>query len=165
MTRILLFNAVLLSAFVYAVRRGGLPERWAAGMMVAAAIATFALPSIPRVSFFELEWQRVAIDLALLVGLLIIMSAADRFWPTYCAALQLVTVMTHGVRAYDPLVLAQVYWNLSSWLAYPVIAILAAGVWRHSRREAVTGPEYDWTRSRHRNERERYLSVEPQQPG
>lgn len=144
MIRVLAFNIVLLAVAAYAWRRGGGPERWTAAMFVIAGALTYLAPVIPGLTFVRLQWERVAVDMLLLCGLLAIVAVADRFWPMWCTAVHLLTVATHGVRAYDPAVLPIVYTRVSAWLAYPMLAILVAGTWRHARR-ARGGPDVDWT--------------------
>lgn len=123
---------------VYAWRRGGQPERVTAAMTATAIVATLV---VPRADFSRVVDQLLLIDGALLLGLTAVALAADRFWPLYFAALQLLTVALHGVRAYDPAILPAVYARLGGELAYPTLVILAIGTWRHVRR----GAEADWS--------------------
>lgn len=150
MTRVLVFAAVLLGTCLYAFRRGGGPERWVAALLLTAAIASYLLPHVRGYTYFHVEWQRVAIDTALLAGLVAVSLAADRFWPLYLTAFHALTVMTHGVRAYDPAVLPIVYTRVAAWLAYPGLLLLVIGVARHHRRLRAGAREFDWTFERRR---------------
>lgn len=136
--RSLLFITAATATCFYALRHGGQPERTVAIMVVLAVVITTVLP---RPHFAEIVWPLLAIDGSLLVGLLLVAMWADRFWPLYFAAVQLLAVTLHGVRAYDPTILPDVYARVGGLLAYPVLAILAIGTWRHRRRT----PEPDWS--------------------
>jgi hypothetical protein len=143
--RATLFLAATAAASAYAVRRGGQPERISAALVVAATIATMV---IPAASYRTVVWPLFAIDAALLVGLVAVALVADRFWPLYLAAVQLLTVALHGVRAYDLVILPAVYARIGGELGYLAIGILAVGTWRHWRR----GDEPDWSWQPNRGE-------------
>lgn len=136
--RAVLFYAAATATVVYAVRRGGQPERVTSAMLIIAAIGTTLLPGM---SFREVVWPLFAIDLALLIGLVALSVLADRYWPMYFAAIHLITVALHGVRAYDRTIIPTVYARLGGELAYPTLAVLAIGTWRHCQR----GRERDWS--------------------
>ncbi len=75
------------------------------------------------------------IDAALLVAFVVILLKADRYWPMWVAALQLLTMGIHAVRWFDPSLLPAAYHHLVVWLGYPVLGGIAVGTWRHDRRE------------------------------
>lgn len=151
MIRIAVFFTVLIGVCLYAMWRGGAPERVAGVMMAAAAVLTALLPVVPGVTFHIVEVPRLATDIALLAGLLVVTAYADRFWPIYCTGLHLLAVATHGVRAIDPHVLPIVYTRVTGWLGYPVLLILLIGTWRHVGRVRRHGREFDWTHQRRRH--------------
>ena len=135
--RTIVFYSAAAATVCFAVRRGGRPEQATAALLTVAAIATTLLPGA---SVRSVVWSLFVVDLTLLVGLTAIALSADRFWPMYFSAVQLVTVGLHGVRAYDQTLLPAVYARLGGELAYPTLLILAIGTWRHHRRL----PETDW---------------------
>lgn len=136
--RSLLFVISAAATALYAMRHGGQPERAVAIMIVSAVAITACLP---RWYYAQVVWPLLAVDCSMLAGLLLVAAWADRFWPLYFAAFHLLTVVLHGVRAYDPMILPDVYARIGGQLAYPTLAILAIGTWRHRRR----GPELDWS--------------------
>jgi hypothetical protein len=138
--RIAVYYLVLTLVTLYAGRRGGAPERVAAGVLVSASLATSALP-VHLASYHTVEWAMLGIDAAVLIGLLLLAATADRFWPIWVAAVQLIAVAVHGIRSYDPHVFPIVYARLAGELAYPILFMVAGGVWRHVRR----APERDWS--------------------
>lgn len=138
LVRSLLFLTAAIPACGYAWLRGGAPERLTALLVMIAITATTVLPTA---SYRQVVWPLLAVDGALLIGLVAIALFADRFWPLFLAAVQLLAVAVHGVRAYDESILPTVYARLGGELGYMVVGILAVGTWRHWRR----GPECDWS--------------------
>lgn len=133
-----LFLPAVVVTCIYAWRRGGGPERATALLVIGATAATVILP---QASFRHVVIELLLIDLLLLGGLICVALIADRFWPMYFAAVHLLSVAAHGVRAYDPLILPDVYARVGGELAYLTLAILAVGTWRHGRR----GDDCDWS--------------------
>lgn len=143
--RIMLFNLVQVAACFYALRRGGAPERWVAFMMAAAAALTAFLPFNPDVTFFSLDEPQLLVDASLLLGLTGLALRADRFWPMWVAALQLIAITVHVVRGLDPTILPIVYNRSIGKLAYPMILLLVVGTYRHRQRAAAGPGEQDWS--------------------
>lgn len=145
MTRILLFYAVQLSVSGYALWRGGVPERVAGTMLLGAALATTLMPVTPGESYYMLHTRLLTIDLVLLILLVALAARANRFWPLWLSALQLVAIGVHGVRAYDPHILPIVYARIVGEIAYPMLALLVIGTVRHHSRALRLGGERDWS--------------------
>lgn len=148
---VIIFNAVQAIAAGYALWRGGGPERVVALLLLAASLATLMVPA-GETSFHRVFWPVLWIDLTLLVSLAGVAAFADRFWPTWIASCQFMTVAGHGVRAYEPELWAAAYWLIIGSIAYPMLAMLVMGAWRHHRR-LPSGHEFAWTAQRHRHER------------
>lgn len=148
MIRLLIFYAVLLFASGYAMRKGGAPERWMAGLFMAATLSTNLVALIQFSDYRTLDLTRLSVDVALLGGMMILMAKADRFWPIYATAFHLLAVLTHGVRAFDPIVLPPVYYRVTAWLAYPTLILLVLGTYRHQLRKLSGLIEHDWTSKR-----------------
>ena len=144
--RILIFETIQLAVSAYAIARGGAPERAIGGMLLIAALATLLIPIDRLNPYWTIEWNRLSIDLLLLAGLLGVALRANRFWPLWVAALQLLTIGVHGVRLYDPDVLPVVYARLTSQIAYPICAVVLIGTLRFRRRRSrhAARPERDW---------------------
>lgn len=120
-------------------------------MLLVAAITNWLVPA-GYTSFNSVFWPILWIDLTLLFGLTAVATFADRFWPIWIAACQFITVAGHGVRAYEPDLLAAAYWLIIGSIAYPMLAMLVVGVWRHHRR-SLSSREFACTAQRHRHER------------
>ena len=143
-TRIIIFNAVQLCACFYALRRGGAPERWTAWMMAGAAALTALRPFMTDAGYRSVNPIVLTVDTMLLLGMAVLACRADRFWPIWAAALQLVAIAVHATRALDPMILPEVYNRTLGKVAYPMIAMLVIGTLRHIRRKEA-GNERDWS--------------------
>ncbi|MEH3158936.1 MAG: hypothetical protein PGN08_08400 [Sphingomonas taxi] len=145
MTHIILFNAVLFGACAFAFVMGGAPERWTALVFLTGAGATFLLPFEHHASYHSVHGMVLAVDMAVLCGLVGIALRADRYWPLYVSALHLITIAIHGVKAFQPSLVPWMYAGASGKIAYPMLALLAIGALRHRRRLAVFGSDRDWS--------------------
>jgi len=144
-TRILLFCVAQVLVSGYALWRGGKPERLVGSVLLIAMIATALMPVAPGRSYYMLHLPLLAIDLLLLSALTAVALRANRFWPLWLAALQLLAIGVHGVRAYDPHILPIVYARIVGEIAYPMLALLVIGTVRHHSRALRLGGERDWS--------------------
>ena len=145
MTHVILFNIVLLAACAYAFVAGGAPERWTVIVFLGGAIATFLLPFRHHQSYHTVHLLVLAVDSAVLLGLIGIALRADLFWPMYVSALHLITIAIHGVKAFQPSLVPWMYAGASGKIAYPMLVLLATGAWRHRHRLARFGSDRDWS--------------------
>jgi hypothetical protein len=143
--RIILFYAVQAAACWYALRRGGAPERWTALFMMLAALASSALPAHPGERFRGVEWGQLGVDAVLTLVLFGLALRANRFWLLWAAALQILALAVHGVRAYDADILPIVYNRSIGKVAYPLILLLLVGTYRYQARAASGRRERDWS--------------------
>ncbi len=148
MTHILVFNLVLIIACAYALWVGGAPERATALVFVGAAAASYA---VPYSGFHIVEAPLFLIDLLTLLALVLIALAANRFWPLYVAAIQLLTVAVHAVKAYQPALAFWMYGGAIGKMAYPTLILLTIGVLRHRERVARFGADRAWSSAISRN--------------
>lgn len=146
---ILIFVGLLAIVAGYAQWRGGAPEKLAAAAMVAAMAVTLWLGSSSP-TFNGIQWPLFLTDLTLFVALCLLAMFADRFWPLWLAAFQMVGVAAHSASAYNPAILPVAYWWIVGKISYPMLAILAVGTLRHDRRKRLGSPEFGWTAERHR---------------
>lgn len=145
MTYLFIFYAGQILATGFALWRGGAPERIVGIMMVLAAIGS-TMTSYDHRFFQDVNMMGVAVDLGFLCGLLAVAARADRFWPMYIAALHLLGLGIHGVRAFDPGILPVVYARAPAAVGYPMLALLVAGTIRHSQRLRAGMPERAWSK-------------------
>lgn len=145
MLRIYLFNVFLILVSLYAVFRGGMPERITGMALVLAGLATFSLQGAAPNLFYRVEFGVFLIDLLLFGVLLATAIHADRWWTLWVAAMQGLGTGAHLVKALNPDTMRVVYAILSAAWSYPIILLLLAGTIRHGRRVARTGADLDWS--------------------
>jgi len=133
-----LFRILLLATAIYAALRGGRDERTVAAICVLGALVTHLVISPLQGRFQGLEAGVLIVDLAVLAGFIAVALRSDRFWPLWMAGVQTTTVMGHVMKQADALLMPRAYAASLSFWAYWTLAILAAGVWRHSRRELIS---------------------------
>lgn len=139
------YGLLLAGCWTYALWQGGAPERTGATIMVASFIPSAATVSSPVVSFEFLETGVLTIDVLCLAAVVALAIRAERFWPLWVAALQLLTVAAHGVKLVEPDMLRRAYAFLIVVWSYPMIAIIIAGTARHAARLRNFGSDASWS--------------------
>lgn len=139
MIRLLIFNGLLLGSCGFAFLKGARDAKIVAGICLAATAATYLSMS----GYRALEGDILVIDLMTFFGFTWVALRSNRFWPLWVAGLQLTTSLGHVLKALSsdmvPLAYAAA---LRSW-SYPILIILAVGVWREIRRRDDDGVGYD----------------------
>jgi hypothetical protein len=131
----IVFAALLLGSSVYALARGGKPERWTATLFLAAAVASYLALGISKLlRFKEVEWGVFAIDVALFAGLLIIALRANRYWTMCMPPLQLISLCSHVAYVTIDARHAWAYSVAEKASSFPMLIILMVGTWRYRRR-------------------------------
>lgn len=132
--RMLLFNALLLGAFVYALWRGRSDERIIAAACVVASIASFLLMAPQGLRYSTVEIGILSVDLLTLGAFTLVALRTDRFWPLWVSGLQLVTSVAHIMKAVEPELMPIAYAAAGRFWSYPILIILIVGTWRGHRR-------------------------------
>lgn len=145
MLRIAIFLILLVGTCLYALWRGGAPERIAAGAMLAACLASALVRSDAELRFVEVETGLFLIDAILLIILFAVAVKADRGWPMVIAALHLATVGAHAVKLIDPEMIRVTYVVMISAWSWPMVFALALGTARHRSRLKAQGFDLDWS--------------------
>lgn len=135
MIRLAVFGSLQALVLAYAFSRGRGPERFAALATSGALLAGWLLPFNEATAYQAVEVGQLTIDVSLFVALLVLAIKADRYWPIWLAAVQLVALGFHGVRAYDPDILPVIYNRLVGWLGYPMLILMTIGIWRDRKRQ------------------------------
>lgn len=138
-----LFAFLWLGSCVYALWRGGQPERFAA-LIFLAAVPLCLVAYTPH-PWRGVQWIILAIDVVMLMLLLAIAFRANRYWPIGVAAMQLLQVSGHFLRLTDPHMMYLLYWISAVVWAYPMLLLLALGTLRHRNRVKRHGPEKSWS--------------------
>lgn len=138
--------AVLLeSCWLYALARGGTPERFGALTLLLGYALTVVATTNSTVSSSSVEIGVLVVDLLCLAALVTLAIRAERFWPLWLAALQLLTVAAHGAKFADPETIRRAYEFLMVFWSYPMIFLLIVGTWRHQQRISRLGYDRAWS--------------------
>lgn len=144
MTRIIIFNLFYVAVCLFALTRGGLPER--IGMLILVAdfeLSLLVVAPMPH-RFSGVEWPMFAVDFVAFAAFYALSILSARFWPIWMAALQGCVALSHLV-GFRHDILAWVYGTtVASW-SYLLLAILAIATVRHRRRLARFGIDPVWS--------------------
>lgn len=138
MARYLLQLALLLAVLLFALRRGGRPEKAAAIILVAMAIADplyHALPGKQGI-YDDVDLAHAAIDFGALAAMIAVALRADRFWTLWLGALQLIACLAHVLRAIEADMHAVAYAIIIRGPYWVQIALVGMATTLHLRREA-----------------------------
>lgn len=144
MVRIAIFVTILLAALVYALRKGGGPERTMAMIIVAMALADQALHLFVPPRFTSIDAGHLAIDLTAATATLMLALTAHRFWPMPAAVIQIFPLMAHAAKAMEISVHPIAYQTMqvaASWLLPPLLVL---ATWRHQTRLRANGNDRSW---------------------
>lgn len=140
-----LYYVLTVLCWMYALLRGGLPERIGASILTIGSIFTVAAISGWPVRYGSLEVGVLIVDIAALIGFLALALRAERYWPLWLVALQIVGTAAHAVRMADPGVIWRAYAFAMQFWGYPMLLLIALGTWRHQQRLARFGVDRSWS--------------------
>lgn len=147
------YYAMLFLCWGYAQLRGGAPERIAAHIVLGGSLLTLATVSNLAVSYMSVEVGVLLVDVATLVAFLILALRAERFWPLWLTALQLIGTTGHAIKLVDPATIPRAYAFAAIFWSYLMLPLLVLATWRHQRRLALHGADRSWSTSSGRSER------------
>jgi hypothetical protein len=139
------YHALLVACWAYALRRGGAPEKIGATILAIGSFLTVAVISERTVRHRSVEVDVLVVDILCLAAFLVLALRADRFWPLWVAALQMIGTAGHAVKFVDPEIVRRAYALMLVIWAYPMIMLLVAGTWRHQLRLARLGTDKSWS--------------------
>jgi hypothetical protein len=144
MVRIAIFHLFLLAALIYALRKGGGPERAMALILIAMSISDLSLHQFAPPRFTSLDAGHLAIDVTAASATLLLALTAHRFWPMIAATLQFLPLLAHLSRAVNVTIQPVAYLTMQvgpSWLLPPLLAL---ATWRHQERVRTIGSDRSW---------------------
>ncbi len=142
---LILFLAVLGLSCAYALARGGAPERIAAGLYLGAfAVDELVHRTVDGSSYATVEVGSLLLDLALLLGLILLAWRSTRHWTQWVAGWQLAAVVAHLAKLLVPSMEATGYAFQAQLWAYPIVTTTAIGAWRFRERWNAGIREADW---------------------
>lgn len=127
-------------------RWGGGPERALAAVLIWLKAADWVYHGILQGSLHldDIDRAHALIDIAACVGAFAVALYANRIYPLWFAAVQLLAVFAHLARVMAVEILPVVYAIMFIAPSYLQIFILAAGLWLHRRRVRRYGPYRSW---------------------
>jgi hypothetical protein len=142
--RNVLFLVLFAASSIYALTRGGAPERLTALLLSAALLLTILTASPEATRFKHAETTLFLIDLSLFAALYLLSLFTTRFWPIWMSAMQGLTVLGH-VSILDQPGTGFGYAVLVQFWSWPMEMLLIVAVHRHRQRLARTGTDRAWT--------------------
>lgn len=122
-------------SFIYAVWRGGAPERAAALILLAGLIGSMSVGVIQiEGAFASVPVKLVIVDALLAAALMVLAIRASRIWLIFLAACQLAAVISHLARIIAPDMMPLGYAFLLGLWSIPMTGLLVFGTWCHRKR-------------------------------
>ena len=134
MVRLILYNLLLFSACGYAFWRGKVDARIVAAAFFIGNFATFALRTRSGGGYSSLESGIFIVDVTCFLAFTYAALISDRFWPLWVSGLQLTTSFGHVLKFIHTDMLPFAYAAALRFWGYPILIILAVGVWRGQQR-------------------------------
>jgi hypothetical protein len=137
--------ASIACAVFVAYHRGGPPERLAATIIVAWMVSdvSYHLAFGPS-GFDNVDPVHIVLDGAELVAIMWLALRANRMWPLWAAAAQLICVSGHIAASIEVTGMRRAYWAMTQLPAYIQLLALVLGVVAHARRFERIGPYRSW---------------------
>ena len=142
---VILTLTLFATASLYALWRGGPPERFAAKVIIVWMMVDLSYHLIFGLSgFVEVDPAHLLIDGLELAALIFLALHANRVWPVWAAAAQLMTFSAHVVALIDEGGMRRAYWAMMQLPLYIQLLALACGAAFHYRRFRRIGPYRSW---------------------
>lgn len=127
-----LYFAFLAASCGYAIYRGSRTEYWGAAIVISASIASTVALVVFETSWTGFDTGIFYIDLMVLLALIHVSLASDRFWPLWATGFHLVTVLIHIATMVAPDLTPWALATGSAFWAYPVLIALVIGAHEHA---------------------------------
>jgi hypothetical protein len=141
------YYALLVIAWTYALLKGGAPERIGSTIIAVGSILTLVAAISSATGYRAVEIGVFFVDVATLVAFLVLALRAERYWPIWIAALQLIGTAGHAVRLVDPTIIPRAYAFVTVFGSYPMLLLIVLGTYRHQQRLAKFGVDRSWSSS------------------
>jgi hypothetical protein len=140
-----IMRLALLATVVFAARKGGEPERLVAIVLV----TTFLLDVANHTLFGDPSWYTVnpghlVIDTWAFVTLLWVALYANRGWPLWVSASQVLVELGHIAKLWEVDMVRRAYWTMTQMPFLFQLAVLAIGTVAHMNRQRRIGDYHAW---------------------
>ena len=140
-----LLRIVLIFTALFAARKGDEPERLVATVLV----STFLLDVVNHLLFGDPAWYTVnpghlVIDTWAFVSLLWVALYANRGWPLWVSASQVLVVLGHFAKLWEVDMVRRAYWTMTQMPFLFQIVVLAIGTGAHMQRQRRIGRYHSW---------------------
>ncbi|OAO01792.1 hypothetical protein A8B75_13620 [Sphingomonadales bacterium EhC05] len=142
--RIALYLSLLVAAILYALFRGGTPERIHAGILVGASISDTVVHMFTPAEYMVMDPGHAIIDSAAWVGFFAVALRANRFWPLWVVSLQTIAVVGHIAKLLDVSIAPLAYAIMQAASSYPLLIALMIGTYCHQKRLKANGIDPPW---------------------
>jgi hypothetical protein len=142
---VILTVALVAACGAIAWSRGGPPERIAAAIIVGWIVldVLYHLMFGPA-DFNEVDPVHLVLDGAELVAIVSLALRANRVWPLWAAAAQLICVAGHVAALVEPRGMTLAYWAMTQLPPFIQLIALVSGAVAHTRRTHRIGPYPSW---------------------
>jgi hypothetical protein len=136
---------LLMVVVLFAFRKGEEPERLVGVILLAAFLldlgnhAVFGDPA-----WFAINPGHVVIDTWTFASLLWVALRANRGWPLWASAAQVIVIMAHIAKLWDPGIVRKAYWAMTQMPLILQLVILALGTLAHVARARRIGWYHSW---------------------
>jgi hypothetical protein len=147
-SEVILTLTLYATASLYALWRGGPPERFAAKIIIVWMMVDLSYHLIFGPSgFVEVDPAHLLIDGLEMAALIFLALRANRIWPVWAAAAQVMTFSAHVVALIDPGGMTLAYWAMVQLPLYIQLFALVCGAAFHARRFRRIGHYRSWRTS------------------
>ncbi|MGL3822875.1 hypothetical protein [Sphingopyxis sp. R3-92] len=132
-----------------ALRWGAAPERICAAALLLMNLGDRIYHALAGrgTIYGSVDIGHLVIDLLVAAAFIGVALGANRIYPLWLAAFQLVSVVSHFAREASMKVAEIAYFLLNYAPYYCILLIFAGGLWRHARRVRRHGPYRSWRTS------------------
>ncbi|WP_271078265.1 hypothetical protein [Aurantiacibacter sp. MUD61] len=140
---------IVASVTLFAVMRGDQPERLCAAIIAFGVLADAIFLAIfgPR-GFHDFDVSRIGIDLLQTIGFFWIALRANRTYPLFIVAAQLVAIIGSMAAALVPDGMSVAFWAMTQAPLFLEILLLGGGTIAHAARVSRIGPYNAWSPSK-----------------
>ena len=142
--RTFVFMLFLGAICIYALYRGGGPERWVASVVIGMVLLDPAVHVFTPLNYTALDPGHLIIDAIAWIGLFAIALRANRFWPLCVVSLQTIALVAHATRLLDMTIHPKAYMIMQIASSSPLLALLMMGTFYHQKRLKTIGSDRSW---------------------